>query len=320
MVGCAGDIERSDNDMENTWYVIVNPAADSDKGLKHWQEIEALLYKMEVPFVSQLTDKKGHAIEITREAIKEGYRKIFAVGGDGTINEVVNGILTQDICPSTDVLVTLASMGTGNDWIKTMGIPDKFLEATRLLKEGTKIQTIDAGLVKYHEGTAQKQRYFVNVAGMAYDAYVTKDANENALFKGKLQYIISVLKGLTSYKSTHVTATIDGKVYEDTMFCLNVGICRFAGGGMMIVPQAVPDDGQFHVTLIKDLSKLQVVFNIVHLFKGTFIQHPKVEHFPAKAIHVESDKPIYVEVEGEVLGHTPFDYEILPGAIKVLVG
>ena len=306
--------------MENTWYVIVNPAADSEKGLKHWQRIQALLYELDVPFVSQLTDKKGHAITITREAVKDGYRKIFAVGGDGTINEVVNGILTQDYAPSTDVLVTLASIGTGNDWIKTMEIPARYLDATRLLKEGTKTRIIDAGLVKYHEGTEQKQRYFVNVAGMAYDAYVTKDANENALFKGKLQYIISVLKGLTSYKTTKVKATIDGKVYEDKMFCLNVGICRFAGGGMMIVPQAVPDDGQFHVTLIKDLGKLEVVRNIVSLFKGTFIAHPQVDHFPARAIQVESDSPIYVEVEGEVLGHSPFEYQILPANIKVLVG
>lgn len=290
------------------------------KGLKHWQAIEKMLYELDVPFTSRLTDQKGHAISITQEAIADGYRKILAVGGDGTINEVVNGILGQNQVPSKDIVVCMASIGTGNDWIKTMGIPAKYLDAARLLKTGTQLKTIDAGSVTYFEGTEQKQRYFVNVAGMAYDAFVTKDANENALFKGKLQYIISVVKGLYSYKSTRVKVEADDRMVQDTTFCLNVGICKFAGGGMMIVPEAVPDDGKFHVTMIKDLSRFEVIKNLPGLFTGKFISHPGVDSFPTTSLKVSSDSPIYVEVEGEVLGHTPFEYQIIPQSITVLVG
>lgn len=306
--------------MEQTWFVIVNPAADSLKGLKHWIAIEKMLYELDVQFTSRLTDEKGHAIDITREAIADGYRKILAVGGDGTINEVVNGILSQTTVPSKDIVVCMASIGTGNDWIKTMGIPAKYLDAARLLKTGTKLRTIEAGSVTYHEGIEQKQRYFVNVAGMAYDAFVTKDANENALFKGKLQYLISVVKGLFSYKSTRVKVEADDRIVQDTTFCVNVGICKYAGGGMMIVPEAVPDDGLFHVTMIKDLSRWEVIKNLPGLFTGKFINHPGVDSFATTALKVSSDTPIYVEVEGEVLGHTPFEYTLLPDAITVLVG
>lgn len=306
--------------MKNTWFVIVNPAADSEKGMKHWLEIEQLLYELEVDFTSQITDKKGHAIEIAQHAIKSGYRKLFAVGGDGTINEVVNGIMTQTTVPTANILVGMASMGTGNDWIKTIGLSDNFKVAAKLMKTGSKTRTIDCGKVSYFEGITQHERYFVNIAGMGYDAFVTKDANENSLFKGKFQYIISVVKGLFKYDSTTVKVQLDDRIVEDRMFTLNVGNCKFAGGGMMIVPLAEPDDGVFHVTLIKDMSRMEVVKNLPGLFKGTFISHPQVECVPSRSVKVESDSPIYVEVEGEVLGHSPFEYTLYPGSIQVLVG
>lgn len=306
--------------MQDTWYAVVNPVANSERGYKRWMEIEKRLFEMDVDFVCRFTDDKGDGITYTREAIEKGYRKILAVGGDGTINEVVNGILTQSAIAPQEVTVGMISIGTGNDWIKTMGLPKDGEAATELIARGIRTRTIDAGKAVYQLGGEQHTRYFINVAGMAYDAFVTKDATENKVFKGAVQYQLSVLKGLTRYQKTNVKLQADDYTYEGKLFCLNVGICNYAGGGMKVVPEAVPDDGLFHVTVMKDLTKLDVVLNTPKLFNGTFISHPKVDSVPAKHVTVESDTPIFLEVEGEVLGHSPFEFELIPACIQVLVG
>lgn len=305
--------------MEQTWYAIVNPAAGGSRGNKRWKSIEAELKSLGIAYQPHLTTASLHASHIAKEAIEKGYRKLLIVGGDGTLNEVVNGIFTQQSVPTQEITIALVSIGTGNDWIKTMGIPKDASAAVKMLKTSRKTRTIDAGLAYYHVHGHRHSRHFVNVAGMAFDAEVTRNANANKSASGPMQYWLSLAKTLFTYTPVPITVQVDDKTYDNVTFCLNVGNCRFAGGGMMIVPGALPDDGLFTITHIKNLSRWEVIKNIGALGDGTFITHPKVSQYLGTNVKVTSPQPVWVEVEGEVLGEAPFEFQIIPSAIKVLV-
>lgn len=305
--------------MQKGWFIIVNPTAGGNRSEKIWARTRNFLDTLNEPYTFELTTKSMHAANIAKAAVLQGFRKLFIIGGDGTLNEVINGVFSQTEVPTSEVLVGIASVGTGNDFIKTLGIPKNSQKAIALMGNG-KPRLIDAGIAYYHEGGHRKSRYFVNVAGMAFDAEVTRYANRNKTSIGKIQYTWSLVHSLFYYQSTKIKLQTDDKApIEETGFCLNVGNCRFAGGGMMIVPQAIPDDGLFHVTFVKDITKLEVIQNILKLFKGTFLNHPKIYTTTAKNVLVDSQPPIYLEVEGETLGHSPFEFNIIPGSIQILV-
>ncbi len=273
-----------------------------------------------IPYQPHLTSASLHASRIAKEAVEQGYRKLLIIGGDGTLNEVVNGLFAQSTVPTADVTIALISIGTGNDWIKTIGLPKDPKAALQLVKNGTKTLTIDAGLAHYHLHGHRQSRHFVNVAGMAFDAEVTRNANANKNATGPMQYWLSLVKTLFTYSPVPMTVNVDGKVYEDLTFCLNVGNCQFAGGGMMIVPGAKPDDGLFTITHIKNASKWLVIRNVAALGDGTFTKLDVVEQYTGTNVKVTSPVPVWLEVEGEVLGEAPFEFQIIPAAVKVLVG
>lgn len=305
--------------MEQIWYAIVNPAAGGSRGNKRWNKIEADLKSLGIAYEAQLTNASLHASHIAKEAIEKGYRKLLIVGGDGTLNEVVNGLFAQQAVPSTEVTIALVSIGTGNDWIKTMGIPKEPSEAIKLLKNPNNTRTIDAGLAYYHMHGHKHSRHFINVAGMAFDAEVTRDANNSKSALGPVQYWMSLAKVIFTYNAVPIKVEVDGTAYEDKTFCLNVGNCMFAGGGMMIVPNAKPDDGLFTVTHIKNVSRWTVIRNVAALGDGTFTKLDNVEQYTGKNVKVTSPEPVWLEVEGEVLGEAPFEFQVLPASVKVLV-
>lgn len=305
--------------MEQTWYAIVNPAAGGSRGDKRWKAIEADLKLLGIPYKAHVTTATLHASHIAKEAVEEGYRKLLIIGGDGTLNEVVNGLFAQHSVPTNEVTIALISIGTGNDWIKTIGIPSDTKAAAQLVKNGTQTRIIDAGLAYYHLHGHRHSRHFVNVAGMAFDAEVTRHANAHKNALGPMQYWLSLASTLFSFSPVPITVDVDGKIYEDLTFCLNVGNCQFAGGGMMIVPGAKPDDGLFTITHIKNASRWTVIKNVSALGDGTFIKLKEVEQYTGKNVKVTSKQPVWLEVEGEVLGEAPFEFQLIPSAIKVLV-
>jgi YegS/Rv2252/BmrU family lipid kinase len=303
--------------MDKGWFIIINPVSGGKRGRKVWETAQELLKKKGIPFECQVTSQALDASDIARTVVEQGYRKIFLIGGDGTLNEVINGVLEQKTVPSNEVLIGIASVGTGNDFIKTLNIPSDYKKALALMTDG-KERVIDSGLVSYYFGTEKKQRYFVNVAGMAFDAEVTRYANLNK-GGGAMAYHWSLVRSLFVYKSTKVKLQTENATIEQTCFCVNITNCKYAGGGMMVAPQAVPDDGLFAITYFGDLTKWEVIKNIPALFKGSFLDHPKIKVLSAKNVKVSSDTPIHLEVEGETLGTSPFEFTMLPGSIRILV-
>jgi diacylglycerol kinase (ATP) len=306
---------------QKEWLVIVNPNAGNGQGLKDWDLISGFLTRADLSFNSIFTQSKGHAIVLTLEAIKNGVRKIISVGGDGTLNEVVNGVFTNTFCPSTDISLALIPVGTGNDWGKMFGIPLDYEKAVSIIKEDKRMLH-DIGLVSYFNGTEKKNRYFINIAGLGFESVVVRRTNiqKDKGHSGKAIYFYNLLMSLLSYKNTRAEITIDGKKTTAEVFSINVGNGRYCGGGMRQTPDALPDDGLLDVTVINGIGKIEIIRKLKILYDGTILSHPKIDGYKCKNIKVTSESLIYTEADGESLGHTPAEFSIIPSGINIVYG
>lgn len=313
------------NEINNKWLAVVNPQASVGKSGKDWPVIKQLLIDEGIDFDDVMTEYPRHAIEIVRNAIVEkGYRKFIAVGGDGTNNEVINGIFSQDAVPTTDIIMAALPIGTGNDWRRTFDIPLEYEEVVKIIKAGHTFAH-DIGKLTYYNDGDPKVRYFLNAAGTGLDEMVCNTTN---LMKqqgkgGTIRYLISVVKCLMKYKITHVQVTVDDEtVFNDYILSLSVGNCRFNGGGMMMMPNAIPDDGLLDITVIRKVSIFKFAANVKNIYDGSFVHKLKeVQTFCGKKIRIVSIPPhrLMVETEGENLNNSPFDFEILPKAINMVI-
>lgn len=309
---------------EKKWLVIVNPNAGKRMGEKDWPEISALLTEAGFEFIHEFTGHRDHAMTLAENYIREGFRKIIVVGGDGTLNEVINGIFRQDIVPTTDVIVGMIMVGTGNDWGRMYKLKRDYKKAVRILKKQRQFIQ-DAGMVKYYDGSNETSRYFVNIAGLGYDALVVRMTNitKEKGGGGAMTYLVNLLKGLFRYHHAWLDIEIDGEsVYKGRVFSVSVGICKYKGGGMMPLPFAVPDDGLFDITIFKNVTKLTVLRHIKKLYKGTFTDLPFVQIHRGKTVTVNSSTPdqSQLETDGESLGHAPFSFQVVPKSVKVITG
>jgi YegS/Rv2252/BmrU family lipid kinase len=306
------------------WLVVVNLHAGSKKCERDWPEIESLLIEKKLKTEVVFTRAANQATEISKDYIEnKGFKKIIVVGGDGTMNEIVNGVFRQNRFPTTDITIGLITVGTGNDWGRHYGMHSSYKKMVKAIVNGrTFVQ--DAGKVNYSKTSDKENRYFVNIAGMGYDALVAKKTNVSKQHGrgGVLVYLINLLQSLFQYSHTNLTIVADGKeVFKDKVFTLSIGICKYNGGGMMQLPSAISDDGLFDVTLVRKTSKLKVIRNIKNLYDGSFIKMKEVETFRGKNFIIKADPPesLYLETDGESLGHSPLFFEIVPKSIKLIV-
>jgi YegS/Rv2252/BmrU family lipid kinase len=302
------------------WRFIVNPVGGGGAVAKHWPEIEAQLRAAAIDFDAVFTERKMHAAELAEQAIAEGHRNLVAVGGDGTAHEVVNGILRQTACPSHEVTFTLLPVGTGNDWVKTHRIPKNTKKWLDFLQTG-KTSSQDVGWLSYQVNGVTQKRFFINVAGLSYDAYVVKrsEAYKDRL-SSKIFYLLLIFRCLFEFKIPRIRVVFDGKTVEKPLYTINLGICRYSGGGMQLVPHARPDDGKLALTLAGRISKLGVLLVTPLFYWGKIGWHPKVSLFQVKEVLVESadNQPVQVEADGEFLGEGPVRAGVLYKKLKIL--
>jgi YegS/Rv2252/BmrU family lipid kinase len=303
------------------WLIIVNPNAGNGKGKKDWDTISALLKKEDLRNIVMFTEKKGQAITFTLEGIAAGFRKIITVGGDGTLNEVVNGVFTNTACPTNDISLALIPVGTGNDWGRMFGIPLDYEKAIKIIRDN-KLMAHDIGLVSFFDGTVKKNRYFINIAGLGFESVVVKRTNiqKDKGRSGKAIYLYNLLMSLLSYKNTKAEIIIDGVKINADVFSINVGNGRYCGGGMRQTPNALPDDGVLDVTIINGMGKFEIIRNLKILYDGTILNHPKIDGYKCINIKVNSESVIYTEADGESLGHTPLEFSIIPASINIVYG
>jgi YegS/Rv2252/BmrU family lipid kinase len=309
---------------DNTWLVIVNPNAGKKKGEKDWPVISGLLSDAGFEYVPLFTSHRDHAAELAEQNINAGFRKIIVVGGDGTLNEVVNGIFRQKRFQTTDVVLGMIMVGTGNDWGRMYGLKTKYKKAVKAIKKDRQFVQ-DACMVTYFDGEKEMKRYLVNMAGIGYDALVAHMTNrmKERGGGGTLAYLVNLLKGLFRYHLSYLDISVDGQsVYNGKVFSMNVGICKYNGGGMMQLPFAVPDDGLLDVTIFKNVTKLTVVRNIKKLYSGKFTDLPFVITCTGKSVTVTSTGKTRssLEADGESLGQTPMIFGIVPRSVRVITG
>jgi YegS/Rv2252/BmrU family lipid kinase len=303
------------------WIAIVNLAAGGRKAERDWPSIAQILQDEGISYEPCFTDRRLHASIIARNKIKEGYHKIIVVGGDGTMNEVINGVFSQKRINTTEVMLGMISVGTGNDWARMFNIPADYRGAVETIKrQKTFIQ--DAGLVNYRKNGKEWKRYFINIAGMGFGARVVERSNrmKEKGKSGPLLYFYSIFFSLLRYKSKRAVIEMDGKSYKRRIFSLIVGIGKYNGGGMIPVPHAVANDGLYSITLIKKIGKLNLLANMKKLYNGNISKHSKVETYKAKSVQINGSTLIKVETDGESLGHGPVSFEIIPRSVTVISG
>lgn len=271
-----------------------------------------------------------HAAKLAEEAVASGFRQMVAVGGDGTLNELVNGLMRQTVCTPDEVGVSILPFGTGNDWVRTQHIPtktDAWIEKFLSAKEA---RTQDVGIAAYSDETGTRhQRYFVNVAGMAYDAFVVREIEtEGKKSANSLLYLLMLFRLLRDYTPHlhRLELTLPGEAekrrIEKEIHTLNVGICRYSGGGMQLVPHADPDDGLLALTLMEKLSKCEIILRLRDLYTGKLIQHRKAIAEQVSSLKVESGahRPLLLEVDGEfVASCTDVFFSVSDSKLKLLI-
>lgn len=304
-----------------TWQLIVNPAGGNWAVKKQLDAITSALRQAGFSFESAFSEYGGHATLLTKEAIKNGMRHIIALGGDGTANEVANGILSQKEVPTDAITFALLPVGTGNDWARTWRIPRDLTSWISMLAAGRTTHQ-DAGLVAYFENEKPVQRYFINVAGLSYDAFVVRYAEQKKHLMGnRFFYLWMILTCLFKFRLPKGRLEFDGKQVSDFFYTINVGICKYSGGGMQIVPQAIPDDGLLALTYALKVSKIGVILNTWRFYNGSIGAHSKIFTLQTNQVKISPDpgETILLEVDGEFLGAAPASFSILKKALKIVV-
>lgn len=297
--------------------VIVNPVAGGYSTRRKWPHISQQLKHVGLSFDYEFTEGVGHAIELARVAASDGYHYLIAVGGDGTVNEVANGILRSTGSGST--ILGIISTGTACSFVRSVGIPRDYTRACSLLTSPRRL-LIDVGVVDYKSKEQSLQRFFINVAGVGFDAAVVEAVKHlPKFFTGTIPYIIETPRALFSYQSKSVVLHLEGKVETTHILSVVVANGSYFAGGMHMAPEAKLNDGLLDVVIIGDIGKLELLMALPTVYKGTHITHPKVRVEKVTHLAIESSEQILVHADGELLGEGPASFWIMPAALSIVV-
>jgi YegS/Rv2252/BmrU family lipid kinase len=310
--------------MSSLPLIIVNPASAGGATGEAWPGLASVVRQHFGPFEVAFTKRPGEAVEVAEREARAGRRLVIACGGDGTINEVANGLLRAGSGAELGILPS----GTGGDFRRTLDIPQRTADAARALREG-ETRLMDAGRVTFiNEGGAEESRFFVNVASFGMGGDVIKrvksreglPAGAARLLGGRLSFAAAALQAAVTFEKPSVRVSLDGGARSQLTvanFC--VANARYFGGGMKIAPNALVDDGRFDVVAVGDVSALTVLANSYRLYLGTHLGMQEVRHALARRVRAESADGSHVklEVDGELVGSLPAGFELLPGVLRV---
>ncbi len=301
--------------------VIANPSSAKGRTRKRWGLVQRRLEERLGPIEVRFTEHEGHATELTRQLLEQGFDRIIGAGGDGTYNEIANGFVADDRPVRPGACMGLLPMGTGGDFRRTFSVPtdvDGMVDALA----GAEPLEIDLARIAYtaHDGSAAN-RYFINVASFGMGGEVSiRSKNFLSPLGGKVAFFYATLQGFVIYRSKPVDITLDeGAPHRHTVLNVAVGNGRFHGGGMYVCPDASMTDGLLNVTVIEHLGAATLIRDQAYLYEGTIYEHPKVRHFQAKRVRVTSPEQVLIEVDGEALGRLPVEVTIVPRAMHILV-
>lgn len=307
------------------YFFIVNPRAGSGKTMYEWLPAERRLKRLGIPCDIAMTDHKRHATALAQHAAAEGYRRIIAVGGDGSLHEVFNGICRWCAAtgvPTEDFLIGVVPIGSGNDWIRSLGVPNDTTEVVNMIHRRSS-GVMDVMRVKSSGG---KTAYMANIGGVGFDSHVCKRVNtqKESGRRGRLIYLNSLRYTIFNLKSIYISVVADGEVvFTGLCYSVAFGNGKYSGSGMRQVPLAVMDDGLLDYTIIPKTPLLKVVRELPRLFNGTLHQSEYVISGKCRSLQIvpmdEQSGDIF-ELDGEIEGWLPMSIEVTGHQINVIKG
>lgn len=301
--------------ISKNWFVIINPTSGNGSAKKKWPKIERLLTKHRFNFDFAFTEYSNHSSELVQHAISKGMTKIICIGGDGTLHNIVNGIMTQKMVSSNKVCVGVIPIGTGNDWVKTHQIPKNIESAVQLIKN-KKIAQQDIGKIEFIDEN-KAPIYFNNLAGVGFDGYVVSKVDKYKHI-GALAYLFGAIISLFSFKNFESKLSVNSEVISGKTLMVLIGVCKYSGGGMQLTNTPNPFDGLFDISVAKNFSKLDIIKNVTELFNGKISNHRKVKSVKSNHITVEINqgKAPLIQADGELIGSGNIKITLIPKAFS----
>ncbi|HZG34916.1 MAG TPA: diacylglycerol kinase family protein [Gaiellaceae bacterium] len=294
---------------------MVNPASDNGATGKRWPEIANRAAAAGVEGATLFSERPGQLGQLARQAVADGATLLVVVGGDGSVNEVANGV--HDL---PDVELAVVPRGTGWDFVRTYGIPHGLDGALAVVRDGV-ARTIDLGRVTYRgwDGS-ERESYFANVASAGMSGAIAQRANETSkALGGKVSYAWATFAVFARWRNCDVRIAVDGEIRDGRMHDVVVANGRCFGGGMRICPDAQPDDGLFDVLTIGDLTKRDLLLTLPKTYRGSHLPHPKAELLRGAVVGIDADELLPVQLDGEQPGTTPARFEVVRDALRVRV-
>jgi diacylglycerol kinase (ATP) len=320
-------VKPVDNPYRGWVMIVCNPVSGTGRGRERMAALEQVLRRANIPHRSAITKGRGDATRLARSAALGGCGAVVAIGGDGTLFEVANGVLGEaGELPGTfaaplPVAVGLIVAGRGSDFARSVGIPADVTAACRRILNG-RTQVVDVGHASYQAWSGERRgRYFLNAAGLGFDAEVSLRANNAPRVMGGGTILSSLLTTLVRYRNRRMSVRLDGgkEGWKGRANSIVIANGQYFGGGMRIAPDANLTDGKFEIVTLGDLGKIDLVRNVPRVYDGSHLSHPKVSVSRAQMVEVASPERPLLQADGEVLGRAPATLTVVARALRIIV-
>jgi YegS/Rv2252/BmrU family lipid kinase len=295
---------------------ILNPAAGGGFAERSWPGLQRELRAAGIEHRVCVSKYRGHGRELARAAFEAGERNFLVVGGDGTANEVLNGLIGPSGPDAAGFSLGAVPWGTGNDWARQHAFPRRAGDLIEALRTASFKQQ-DIGRATFTDSAAGAgPHYFLNCAGTGFDSYLL---TQMASIPGRrFRYFLALMKCLRTFRASDLTLDLETESLEATALLLEICIGRYAGAGMLFAPDALADDGLLDLLLIEDLNMLQVLRSLPYLYNGRINEHPATRAWRCRRLSIMSSARQYLHCDGEVVGELPVEIDIQPGRLRVL--
>jgi YegS/Rv2252/BmrU family lipid kinase len=309
--------EGSSRPEDERCLFLVNPASANGATGRRWPELARRAGAAGLVGDTLFSERPGHLAELAREAVGMGATWIVVVGGDGTVHEVVDGLLKAGI--GTNAELSLLPLGTGRDFARSLRIPSRLDAAIDVARHG-RVRTIDVGRATFMTDGGQAQAYFANFAGAGISGAIAGRANRTTkALGGRLSFLFATVAVFSRWQPSEMTVEIDGETRSLRLLEALAMNGDYTAGGMWAAPEAAPDDGRFDVVLIGDFSKREFATTFPKIYRGRHVSHAKIEIVRARELRVDAPSPLPIVLDGEQPGTTPVRFEVVPSALRVRV-
>jgi diacylglycerol kinase (ATP) len=296
---------------------LVNPASANGSTGRRWTELADRARRSGLVGDALFSERPGHLAELAREAVGGGATWIVVVGGDGTVHEVVDGLMKAGLGANAEL--SMLPLGTGRDFARSLRIPSRLDAAVEVARHGH-VRTIDVGHATFTTEEGEAEAYFANFGGAGISGAIAGRANRTTkALGGRISFFIATVAVFSRWQPSEMTVQIDGETRHLRLLEALAMNGDYTAGGMWAAPEAAPDDGRFDVVLIGDFSKGEFVTTFPKIYRGRHVSHAKVDIVRARELRVDAPSPLPIVLDGEQPGTTPVRFEVVPSALRVRV-